>query len=140
MPYTITYQESDGGIITTYSGVVTDEEFMQCLNEKFLIGERFLSNRKIKSYRYSISDCTDVIDLDISVDSVKNSASRSKAAMAINDTGLMAVVAPNDLEFGMSRLWQAYVGSQDERVKLFKTREEADTWIAETLAETDKEI
>jgi len=131
MPYKITHESSDGGIITTYSGVVTDEEFMACTKEKFHIGEKFLSNKEINSYRYSISDFSAVTDFKVSVDTVKNNASRSKAVMSVNDIGLMAVVAPNDLEFAMGRLWQAYASSQGDRIKIFKSREEADIWVCE---------
>lgn len=136
MPYTITYKESPRGVITTYSGVVTDEEFLRCLDEKFLTVGKFLSESEMASYGYSISDFSEVTDLKVSVDTVRDSATRSKAAMTANDTGLMAVVAPNDLEFAMGRLWQAYVGMQGDRVKIFKSREEAELWIATTLNAT----
>lgn len=140
MPYTIAYQETDGGVITTYSGEVTNEEFKECLQEKFLLSEKFISSEEIRSHRYSISDCAGVTNFSVSIDAVKYSANLSKAAMKINETALMAVVAPNDHEFGMGRMWQAYIGSQGDRVKVFKTREEAKSWIAATLAQSDEEV
>lgn len=140
MPYTLEYLEIDGGVITTYSGIVTNEEFQQCLKEKFLLGEKSMSHPKMGAPRYSISDCADVTDFDVSVDAVKYSADLSKSVMKTNETGLMAVVAPNNHEFGMSRLWQAYIGSQGERAKVFRNREEANSWIAQTLTQPDKEV
>lgn len=45
MPYKTNYRESDGGVISIYSGVVTDEELIQSVDDKLLPSE------KLKSYR-----------------------------------------------------------------------------------------
>lgn len=45
MPYKTNYRESDGGVIPIYSGVVTDEELIQSVDDKLLPSE------KLKSYR-----------------------------------------------------------------------------------------
>lgn len=139
MPYTLEYRETDGGVITTYSGKVTEDEYRQCLKEKFLLGEKSMSHEKMGAPRYSISDFADVTAFDVSVEAVKYSANLSQTIMKTNETGLMAVVAPNDHEFGMGRLWQAYIGSQGERAKIFRSKEEASSWIAQTLLQNDKE-
>jgi len=138
VPYTLKYKETDGGVITTYSGKVTDEEYQQCLKEKILLGEKIMPPENPETLRYSISDCADVTDFDVSVDTIKHAARLSKEVMEINEAVLMAVVAPNNHEFGMGRLWQAYVGSQGEKAKIFRTKEEANNWIAQTLAQPKK--
>ena len=138
MPYTLEYKETDGGVITTYSGKVTDEEVQQCLKEKFLQGDASMSHKKLGAFRYFISDLADVTDLDVSVEAVRNNTNLYKAVMEANETVLMAIVAQNDHEFGMGRLWQAYIGSQSERTKVFRIKEEANNWIAQTLAQPKK--
>jgi hypothetical protein len=140
VPYTLEYKKSDGGVITTYWGKLTDKEFLQCLKEKFFLGREILSPKKAGALRYSISDCTGVTDLDVSLDAIKYSACLSKTVMATSETVLMAVVAPNNHEFGMGRLWQAYIGSQGERAKIFRTKEEANNWITQTLAQPEKAV
>ena len=134
MPYTLEHKENDGGVISTYSGKVSDEEFQQCMQEKFFLDKEILSPEKVRVLRYSISDCADVADFDVSVDAIKHVARLSKRVMETNQTMLMAIVAPNNHEFGMGRLWQAYIGSQSERTKVFRIKEEANNWIAQTLA------
>jgi hypothetical protein len=138
--HTIAHKETDGGVIATCSGKVSNEEFHQCLKEKFLLVEKNMLDEKMGTPRYSISDFADVTNFEVSVDAVKYSANLSKTAMKKNDTGLLGVVAPNDHEFGMGRLWQAYIGSQGERAKIFRTLEEAKNWIVHTLAQSDKDV
>lgn len=140
MPYTLEYQKTDGGVITTYSGKVTDEEYRQCLEDKLSLFNTAKSNGNSGILRYSLSDCADVTDFNVSVETMKAGANISKTVMETNQTVLMSVVAPNNHEFGMGRLWQAYIGSQGERARIFRTKEEAEEWIAQALAEPDKEV
>jgi len=134
VPYTLEYKEADGGIIVTFSGKLTEKEYQQCLKERVLLSKVIQSSKKAGAFRYSISDCANVTDFDVSVDSIKHDANVANAVMADNETVLMAVVAPSDHEFGLGRLWQAYIGSSGERANIFRTKEEANNWIAQTLA------
>ena len=135
MPYTLEHKEADGGVISTYSGKVTDEEFQQCMKEKYFLDKTTLSPKKIGATCYSISDCAEVTNFDVSVGSIKHVADLSKTVMEANQKMLMTIVAPNNHEFGMGRLWQAYMGSYSDRAKIFRTKEEANNWIAQTLAQ-----
>jgi hypothetical protein len=140
MPYTIERKKNDSGVISTYSGKVTDAEFQQCMKEKFFLSKEILSPKKVGPLRYSISDCSDVSNFDVSVEAVKWVAHLSKTVMKANPTILMAIIAPNNHEFGMGRLWQAYMGSHSERAKIFRTKEQASNWIAQTLALPEKAV
>jgi hypothetical protein len=140
VPYTLEYKKADGGIIVTYSGKLTDKEDQQCLKERVLLSEVILSSKKVGAFRYSISDCADVTDLDVSLDVLKHDANLANAVMEVNETVLMAAVTPNDHEFGMGRFWQASIGSSGERAEIFRTKEEANNWITQTLAQPEKAV
>ena len=140
MPYTLEYKDTSDGVISTYLGTVTDEEFQQCLKQKFLLGDKSMSHEKTGVPCYFISDFADATDFDVSVEAVKYSANLYRALMEANETVLMAVVAPNVHEFGMGTLWQAYIGSQSERTKVFRIKEEANNWIAQTLLQPEEAI
>jgi hypothetical protein len=103
MPYEIIYLETDGGIITKYFGIVTDSDIMNSMKE------RFSSDDRIASYRYVISDCSDVEKFDVSAEVMKKSAEISKKVSMINKNIAVVAIMPTDLEFGMGRMWQAYV-------------------------------
>ncbi len=123
MPYEVNYQE-DGGVITIYSGVVTDEDSVQSLDEKCSSEER------IKSYRYALTDCTNVTEFKVTTDEIIRNAEVSKYAFAVNSNILLVAVVPTDLMFGMSRLWQVYADESNRRTKIVRSREEAEIWLA----------
>lgn len=131
MPYKIDYLEESGGVITTYWGELTEAEFTECTEAKFV------SLDKHTHYRYSISDFTAVSKLSISVDVLKSNALMSGYALDSNQSGYMAVVVNSDLIYGLSRQWKASTGNLDDRVAIFRSRQEADKWIAERLSEAE---
>ncbi len=49
MPYKIEYLEADGGVITTYSGMLSAEEIAQCSKEKFFRHGKALTIEEILS-------------------------------------------------------------------------------------------
>lgn len=54
------------------------------------------------------------------------------AARAALGSSRMAIVAPNDLEFGLGRMWQVFVENRwDGKSMLFRSREEAVRWLAQ---------
>ncbi len=95
MPYKIDYLERTGGVITTYWGELTEEEFIECTEAKFV------SLDKHKHYRYSISDLSAVTRFAVSMDILKSNALMSGYALDANDSGYMAVVVSSDLIFGL---------------------------------------
>jgi len=134
MPYSISIDHKRKGLITTYSGELSNEEFIRCTQEKFLQGEEFLSKDYVDSFNYSLSDMTEVSRIDIDLEAIKSNAALSEKALELNTDGIMVVVCPTDLEFGLSRLWQTYTDSGKDRVKLFRSRQEAEEWLEETFA------
>ena len=127
MPYEVIFQKSDGGVITIYSGVVTDEDLLQSANDKCS------SVEKIKSYRYALTDCSNVTELKVTTDAVIKNAEIAKSAFAINSNIIFVAAVPTDLMYGLSRLWQVYADESDGQTKVVRSREEADIWLAERL-------
>lgn len=133
MPYKIEYLEAERGVVTTCSGLITAEEFEQCSKEKFFRNGVALTKEEILYYRYSLSDLSAVTDSDIPQRALVENAKMTKELLAIHPKGIFAVVAPQDIEFGLGRMWQAYTENQDDRVHIFKSRKAADRWIKQSL-------
>lgn len=53
----------------------------------------------------------------------------------VNPDALVAVVAPNDLEFGLSRMWQILSDETPWEIRVFRGGEEARMWIRERAKE-----
>lgn len=127
MPYQIEYRDSDGGVITHYSGVLTEAEFLACTEEKFANPEIFTR------YRYSISDFSGVTEFKVGLELIKENAMLSSQAMQANQTGVMAIVVNSVLLIGMGNLWRGNTLDIDDRVGVFRCREEAQAWVDKEL-------
>jgi hypothetical protein len=127
MPYEITYLETDGGVLTRYYGIVTDSDIMNSMKE------RFSSDDKVSSYRYAITDCTNVEKFDVSPEVMKESAEVSKKVSRINKNIAVVAIMPADLEFGMGRMWQAYSYVTGWKTGIVRTKDEAEVWLKENL-------
>ena len=47
----------------------------------------------------------------------------------------MAIVAPRDLEYGLSRMWQAFVEDNGWETMVFRSREQAEEWVREKVSQ-----
>lgn len=130
MPYNIEYRD-DGGVITCYSGELTDAEFLQCTQEKFADLEL------LASYRYSISDFSQVTKFSVGMEAIKENAMLSNHTIKVNKHGVMAVVVASNLLYGLGNIWRVVSGDSNDRVRIFKSRDKADAWVKEQLAELD---
>jgi len=127
MPYEITYLETDGGVYTKYYGIVTDSDIINSMKE------RFSSDDKVSSYRYAITDCTDVKKFDVSPEVMKESGKISKKVSNINKNIAVVAIMPTDLEFGMGRMWQAYSYETGWKTGIVRDKDEAEVWLKENL-------
>jgi hypothetical protein len=59
-----------------------------------------------------------------------------KKASDTNPNIVVAIVASTDLQFGMSRVWQVYVEKSKFVTKVFRDREDAESWLKEKLGKT----
>lgn len=131
MPYKIEYRDDDLGVITTYSGTLTEAEFLDCTKEKFA------SLDKLNNYRYSISDFSAVTRFEIPLDVIRENAMLSSHALKVNQTGVMAVAVNTDLIYGLGSLWKGNTGDISDRVGIFRSREDAEDWVQARLSENE---
>ena len=127
MPYKTEYKDDLGGVITTYWGVVTDEDLHRSGYEKY-------SNlEKLKSFLYALTDLSKVDKFKVSSDGIRENARISSEILDINKKMIVVFVLPTKFQYGMGRMWQAYAGDNGDRSHIFESRIEADKWIDEKL-------
>jgi hypothetical protein len=129
MPYKIQFLDNENGIVTTFSGTVTDEDLIKSIEERISPEERF------KKLVYAIADYSDVTKYEISSDAMRKAAAISVKASTLNNELFLIGIVPTDLEFGMGRMWQAYVDDTNWRTKLVRSREEAKQWLKSQIPE-----
>jgi hypothetical protein len=126
VPYTIAYDESRGGVISTFSGSITAEDILN----SFI--ERFEDTQRSTAVTYSIGDYTNVSSLTLSSSNVRDLADRARDLLRRQKHLIVAIVAPSDIAFGLGRMVELYA-DQAEAITVFRTLAEANAWIAERL-------
>jgi len=98
------------GLILVYSGQVSDKEM---LDVRATFGN---DPPEMEKCRFLLFELTDAALAQISTDTLKVLAGLHKVLAQHTFTGMpVAVVAPRDLEYGLSRMWQVVVEETPER-------------------------
>ena len=128
MPISIQTFNNGQGVRTSYSGVVTDDEYFRLV--------RLYPSMPIEQFRnirYGLTDLSEVDKLDLSTTKVVEAATISAQTMKQNPSLRIAIAAPKDLVFGMSRIWSAWSDMELEHTALFRSVAEAETWLKEQV-------
>jgi len=127
MPVEVIDTANGLGVIVVGSGTVTADELLRG-DELAYQPEAKLSKLKYMLNDYRAATFTNVTEEDL-LKSIKNDTEAAK----INPDIAVAVVAEEDLIFGMSRVWETLVDVHEVQFKTFTTRslKEAKAWIKE---------
>lgn len=128
MPIVIENRQEGAGVIYDCRGALTIRDFYEA-------SQTFLADpEEIKKWRYAIIDLTFAESMDINYQDIEMvvTVNRQLAAAAVPGV-LLAVASPNDLGFGLARMWEALVERTGWETRVCRTRPEADAWISSRL-------
>ena len=128
MPIEIYDLDNGLGVLIKGHGVVTNDEYSNTLKNHLT-----QDPDKIKKYRYSLSDYTEVTKAEVRTETIKFIANLCISASKVNPNVVLATVSSQDLIFGLSRMWEALSIETSWEIKVFKGKEEAKEWIAERV-------
>ena len=128
----ITISDSDGGLgaIIRGEGRVEESELLAALKEHL-----FQDPEKFRRYRYSLSDYSEISELDLSTQAIETIANYCREASAVNPDAIVTIVAYRDFLYGLSRMWEAWLADTDWETMIFRTREEAEAWLRQRVEE-----
>ena len=115
------------GVLFESSGVLTAQD---------LIGahERLhVETRHNPGIRYLLVDHSAAPQEQIDSATLEELAQRASDVLEVVQEGIVAIVAPNDVLFGLSRMWESYVERTDLTTRVMRTRTEAAEWLREVL-------
>jgi len=124
MPITFELKESDNYFITKYVGIIRSSELLDSWIQ-FLEGNNWIPG---------LNELADLSEADLSelnkYDLVRLSmyVDRIYAANNIKQVRV-AVFAPSNVPFGMSKMYEAYSEQSTELVQVFRRKEEALEWL-----------
>jgi hypothetical protein len=128
----IEIQDCDGGIgnIIESRGVVTDQDFIDCL-------EPHLSNEKekFKKYQYILIDHSAVTKMDITNETVENIAGIVEDTSSVNPDTIFAMVAYVSMEANIdllnriSKMHELFIYRSSWDAMLFRNKPSAVRWV-----------
>lgn len=126
MTITINYINEGSGIEIIASGCVTGDEIIEAHKEIY-------SSDNLTKQRYQIIDRTECIEYLVSNEDARKIAEIDKAASIVNANIIIAIISKTDLQFGVSRVWQAYLEDSTFVTQVFRDRIKAENWLKEQL-------
>ena len=130
MPFEIRDLDEGRGNLIIGSGTVTSEEYLTTHKAHLAQAED-----KFRKYRYSLADYTAVTKVKVFSKDVRLIGELSKHAAAVNPDAIVAVVADQDVIYGLSRMWQISSDGTQWEIRVFKSTDDAKEWIAERVKE-----
>jgi hypothetical protein len=121
MPIEYRYVEEHELVVTTFSGVVTDEELLAH-------GHRIGNDERIPWGHREVVDMRTIDSVTVTSPGIASLIDIDRRSGKASETKL-AIVAPKDVVFGLSRAYQ--IRSKPDRpvVEVFRTIEEAAEWL-----------
>jgi len=126
MPVKINILHNGTGIEFISSGTVTGKEIIEA-NKKIYTPE-YLSRLK-----YKIIDRTTCTEYRVTIEEMLIIADQDIEASKINKKITIILVSPTQLQFGMTRMWQALSAETGFKSEIFKNRESADDYMNKTF-------
>ena len=130
MPIQIKYIDGGLGVEFFGSGVVTGTDIIEANKEIY-------GNELFSRQRYQIVDRTNCTEFRVSNDEIRIIAEQDKAAVKTNPNIIIALISTSDLQYGMSRMYQAHVGENGFLTEIFRDRESAEEWIKSQLKQSN---
>ena len=133
MTIQINYLGNGTGIEIIASGIVTGEEVIEAHKEIYNKGN-------LRKQKYQIIDRSHCTEYQITSEEVEKIAGIDNKASEVNPNIIIALISPTSLQFGMSRMWQAYIEDDRFVTKIFQDRKSADEWINHNLKRIKKHL
>lgn len=117
---------TDGGLgtIVTCKGKITESAYLDFYT-KHLTQNEF----QLHKFKYSLTDYTGLTEVNVSSKAIKEVAALTREAIEADPGCVTAIVANEDLIFGMVRMWEIQATDSDSLIMVFRKREEAEEWI-----------
>ena len=122
---------TDDGVGAVYRsfGVLTSQDLLDA-DERLHI--EIIRNPEL---RYLLVDHSAIPEEKVDVESLRVLAERVGENLEIIPEGLIAIVAPNDILYGLSRMWEILAEQSGLTTRVTRTRAEAVAWLKDELGQ-----
>ena len=122
MPIELKYVNDVAGVEFVCTGRVTGAEIIEANNSVY-------RHEGFVKLKYQLIDRTDCTDYQVSNAEIEQIARQDLEAAKINPNMIVVFVATTDLQYGLTRMYQAHVGNLGFETELFRDRSRAIQWL-----------
>ena len=126
MPIEIKLTDAGVGLVQIAAGTLSGAQILSTVEE------RFDSDSSVARYKYCLLDYSETEIINISTEEIITAASIYALAAKINPDIVVAIVASEDIIYGLARMWESYAKDIPWEKMVFRKRDEAEKWIRET--------
>jgi len=128
MPIDLEFVFDGTGVIYCCDGQLTPQHFFDA-NDRVLA-----SPDRLAKLRFAIIDLTSMKPLAFGPADMDRIVWQDRHIASYLPSGLIvALVSPQDIGFGLARMWEASIEGLDWETMAFRSRQEADAWIRAQL-------
>jgi len=126
MPVNVNLIQGGIGIVFLSDGIVLGREIIEA-NRTIYTRENLLR------LKYKIIDRTNCTEYCVSGAEMQTIAAQDQIASEVNPNILFLHIATTPVQYGMIRMWQAYIDETGLRSEIFEDRASADAWLKDNL-------
>ena len=131
MPLFTTFTDDGTGLLRTGKGLVTGADFLAA------DAELLASQAAMRRLRYVLMDFSETTEFRAIPEEVRSLARLDGRVSEYATNISVAIVAPRDQEFGMSRMWEVFVEGTGWQTAVFRDRAEAVAWLRQRFPVLD---
>jgi hypothetical protein len=130
MPIEIKFVGAGLGVEFIAKDLVTGAEIIEA-------NKRVYRHKTLSKLRYQLIDRTNCTEYQVSNEEIEKIAAQDTEAAMNNPDIIEAFVATTDLQYGITRMYQALVGEHGFQTGLYRDRASAQKWLEDQLAQSD---
>lgn len=121
---------NQNGVVLRAEGSLTSDELIQAR-------DMLLHNvDQLATLGFLLFDLRDAMLAELTTSDLLDLARVDQALARYTPPGMaVAIVAQRDLEYGLARMWEAFVAGKGWETMVFRSRKEAEHWIRERVQE-----
>ena len=127
MPIISKRLDKGSGFLSVAYGSVTTTEIKNNIKKIFLSEEIF------RKYTYGLIDFSETDNVTVTNHDIRKMAEQNIKEGYVNDHLIVAIVVEKDIDYGLARMWEAYITGLNWESYVFRSRQEAESWIKEKV-------
>jgi hypothetical protein len=127
MTYFTEFTPDGTGVLHRGEGIVTGPDLIAAAAEHHRLEER------ARKLRYGFVDFSQVSELRVSAVEVQTIADENRRTAVFTPNAVVAVIAPLDHAFGVSRMWETLMDATNWTTRIFRDRDEALAWLRKQI-------